>query len=285
MHTAHQPTALQRAILLTLRELDRVCHALDLRYAAYGGTAIGAVRHRGFIPWDDDADVCMPREDYERFLAEAPAVLGPDFVLLSAASHPGYSRPFAVLGLAGTAFVSAASSPSSGPAPTIPVGLDVFPLDAMPRDRRAFARQSRRTWLWGRLLFLSASARPQTGLPAPLAQVASAVFATTHWALGAARVTPAVLYRHWERAARAWEGSGSPVLADYCTRDPRRWSVRRDELFPVVRMPFEDIEIDVPGRYDEVLTRGYGAYMQMPPPSERVTHDPIHLDLGRFSDA
>ncbi|MCL3777006.1 MULTISPECIES: LicD family protein [unclassified Actinomyces] len=285
MNNAHHPTDLQRAILLTLRELDRVCQVLDVSYAAYGGTAIGAVRHQGFIPWDDDADVCMPREDYDRFLAEAPGVLGKDFVLLSQASHPGYCRPFAVLGLEGTAFVSSASATSSQRSPTIPVGLDVFPLDVMPQDQRVFARQSRRTWWWGRLMFLAVSPSPQTGLPFPLAQAASAVFRTVHWALGAARVTPAVLYRRWERAARAGEGTGSQVLADYCTRDPRRWSVRRDELFPVARMPFEDIEIAVPGKYDDVLTRGYGLYMQLPPPEERMTHDPVLVDLGRFADA
>ena len=68
--------AIQRVTKRCLAEIDRVCALLDLRYVAYGGTAIGAVRHQGFIPWDDDGDVCMPREDYERFIAEAPALLG-----------------------------------------------------------------------------------------------------------------------------------------------------------------------------------------------------------------
>ena len=64
-----------------LGELDRVCRKLGINYAVYGGTAIGAVRHRGFIPWDDDIDVMMTRADYERFLAEAPALLDERFRL------------------------------------------------------------------------------------------------------------------------------------------------------------------------------------------------------------
>ena len=71
--------AIQRVTKRCLAEIDRVCTLLDIRYVAYGGTAIGAVRHQGFIPWDDDGDVCMPRADYERFIADAPALLGEEF--------------------------------------------------------------------------------------------------------------------------------------------------------------------------------------------------------------
>ena len=98
--------AIQRVTRRCLAEIDRVCSLLGVRYVAYGGTAIGAVRHQGFIPWDDDGDVCMPREDYERFIAEAPALLGDEFFIASPASHPNYPISFGVLGLKGSEFVS-----------------------------------------------------------------------------------------------------------------------------------------------------------------------------------
>ena len=65
-------TALQehQAVLLELlRELDRVCTAHNIPYVLFAGTALGAARHRGFIPWDDDLDVALLRPDYERLLA------------------------------------------------------------------------------------------------------------------------------------------------------------------------------------------------------------------------
>lgn len=62
-------------MLELLQELDRVCKKLNIRYFLFAGTLLGAVRHQGFIPWDDDLDVLMFREDYERFLKEANSVL------------------------------------------------------------------------------------------------------------------------------------------------------------------------------------------------------------------
>lgn len=69
-HQAHQ-----QALLVILREFDRVCKALDIPYVLFAGTMLGAVRHQGFIPWDDDLDVMMLRRDYDRFLQEAEKLL------------------------------------------------------------------------------------------------------------------------------------------------------------------------------------------------------------------
>lgn len=65
----------QLALLQMLHEIDRVCKKHHITYTLFAGTALGAVRHGGFIPWDDDLDVIMLRPDYERFMALAPAEL------------------------------------------------------------------------------------------------------------------------------------------------------------------------------------------------------------------
>ena len=78
-NTAAQPQtthaslpAHQRALCTILREFDRVCRALEIPYMLFAGTMLGAVRHEGFIPWDDDLDVIMMRKDYDRFLEQEP---------------------------------------------------------------------------------------------------------------------------------------------------------------------------------------------------------------------
>ena len=95
-------------MLLTyiLSEFDRVCGQIGVDYALYGGSAIGAVRHGGFIPWDDDIDVFMLRPDYERFLREAPAHLSEGFRIDNQTSVPRYHLLFSKLGLTGTVFRS-----------------------------------------------------------------------------------------------------------------------------------------------------------------------------------
>ena len=73
-----------------LGELDRVCRKLGINYAVYGGTAIGAVRHKGFIPWDDDVDVCLERSEYERFLRDAPSELGDEFEIVNSRTRDDF---------------------------------------------------------------------------------------------------------------------------------------------------------------------------------------------------
>ena len=277
--------AIQRVTRRCLAEIDRVCDLLGVRYVAYGGTAIGAVRHRGFIPWDDDGDVCMPRADYERFIAEAPALLGDEFFIASPASHSNYPISFGVLGLKGSEFVSKVAKDRAF---RMPIGVDLFVLDEIAADPARFRSQSRGTWLWARLMFLRSIPNPPTGLPIPARQLASAAMACAHWGMRALRVNEASLYRRWMRAALKGRenpqlaADGTPLYGDFSTRDPSRWSASEAELFPAKSVPFDDITVRIPAAYDVVLTRGYGDYMRVPDPEDRVTHEPFHIVFGPF---
>ena len=260
-----------------LAELDRVCRELDIPYSVYGGTAIGAIRHKGFIPWDDDADTCMLREDYERFLEEAPRVLGPGFVLLKPGTPPDYPQTFAVLGCSGTEFVSELAKDRPF---RMPIGVDIFPLDVLPEKRRAYQCQSLRSWILGRLLFLRGIPNAAPPLPAPLKQTATGVMYAVHWTLRVLHLRESTLQRCWERNARRFEGSGGELFGDFSTRDPHHWSISRGEFFPLEDVPFEDITVRISSAYDVVLRRMYGDYMQLPPVDERVNHRPFHIDFG-----
>ena len=262
-----------------LAEFDRVCRELDIPYAVYGGTAIGAVRHKGFIPWDDDVDVCMTRADYERFLAEAPAVLGEDFEIHNSRTHADFPNMFSNLILKGTLFIPEfiKNSPYR-----MPIGLDIFPLDNVPRDKKAYQRQSRATWFWGRMLYLQGTPAPYLEVGGLLRKVILSATFVIYWVLRLARVKPRTLQRLWERAARRYEHAEADLMADFTDRTPLAWAVTRADLYPTVDVPVENITVKLPREHDKNLTRGYGDYMQLPPEDKRKTHLPIIIDFGKF---
>ncbi len=281
LHPPYEDPALLRRIQVALtgalKEFDRVCRELDIPYVVYGGTAIGAVRHQGFIPWDDDADVCLPRADYERFLREAPALLHEDYSLENLRTHPDYPSPFTNLGIVGTVFVPEFYRGLSYPRK---LSLDIFPLDNMADDPRAYRAQSRATWLWGRLIILRATPRPYVAFGGAKRAVVHAVSAVAHWGMRLLRITPQFLQRRWEGAARRYEHQETRRMADFADMDPAAWSASRDELFPARDVPFEDITVRLAKDADAILRRGYGDYMQLPPEDHRKNHLPYQVSLG-----
>lgn len=133
----------QLALCTLLKEFDRVCRKLDIPYVLFAGTLLGAVRHEGFIPWDDDLDVMMLRADYDRFLREAPAVLDAEEFYLQGEFSEHWPMFFSKLRLNGTTCLEKFHPRD----PLIHQGvyIDIFPCDN--------ARNSR----WGRKLQFAAS--------------------------------------------------------------------------------------------------------------------------------
>jgi lipopolysaccharide cholinephosphotransferase len=95
----------QAALYELLCEFDRICRKHGIRYTLFAGTLLGAVRHGGFIPWDDDADVLMLREDYEKFLEVAPTETDPDQFFVQKEYSEHWPMFFSKLRLQGTACV------------------------------------------------------------------------------------------------------------------------------------------------------------------------------------
>ena len=260
-HDIDQRTLDRIHILLTriLGEFDRVCRQLGTEYAVYGGTAIGAVRHRGFIPWDDDIDVLMPRADYERFLAEAPALLGEGYRLDNTRTRPDFPFMFTKMVLTGTLLIPEFAKNSRY---RMPMFLDILPVDNIPQDPKAFRSMSRRSWLWGRLLFLRGTAKPYLiGITGAKRTAIYAATGAAHWSMRTLHVTPRFLQRRWDKAVRRYENSPTGRMADFTMRDPHNWTVSRDELLPTRDVPFENITVKLPHDYDTILRRGYGDYM------------------------
>lgn len=120
---------LQLRILGNLLAVDRVCREHALHYYIYDGTMLGAVRHKGFIPWDDDLDIAMPREDYETFITYANEWLEEPYEFVSYETDSTYPLPFGKVQDASTTLVERAHLPYLGG-----LYIDVFPIDGVPSN-------------------------------------------------------------------------------------------------------------------------------------------------------
>lgn len=131
-----------------LLKFDEFCKKHKLRYYLAGGTLLGAVRHKGFIPWDDDIDVCMPRPDYEK----AVKLLGTlDNRYMLRSNHiDDFSAPFAKLVDLNTKIVSKVSNSNI----ESNLWIDIFPVDGLPDDIGKVKRIYEKCFFYRRMLFL-----------------------------------------------------------------------------------------------------------------------------------
>ena len=130
--------ALHNCILKTLQTIDKVCKEHNLRYYIWAGTQLGAVRHGGFIPWDDDIDIAMPRKDYDLLIAHAKEWLPNPYEMVCAENDENYPIAFAKIQDSSTTIIERMHLRYLGGA-----YIDVFPLDGVPNNwckRWHFAR-------------------------------------------------------------------------------------------------------------------------------------------------
>lgn len=261
-----------------LKDFSSVCEKYSLPYFAVYGTAIGAVRHGGFIPWDDDIDIGMLREDYDKFFQVFQKELGDKYNLLTPEIDGRYACTVTHIQKKGTRFVSYMSQDLKCEQC---IFMDIFPFDFVAKDKKAEQKQGRKTNFLGRLLFLSGTAYPYIPYKGLKKEVAGFFCNIAHYGCKILRFTPQKIYKKYIKIATAYNhAGGSEYVTSFEYPGSLKDKVKKDELFPLKKVKFEDIEINVPANNNEFLTKVYGNYMKIPKKSEQVNHMPYILDFG-----
>ena len=251
-----------------LKQVDSICHAERLRYFLSGGTLLGAIRHKGFIPWDDDIDLMMPRPDYEIFLKRAEKRLPKRYILAFPDRTKDYSQPWIRI------FDTRVAVDDSGMQRTLTRSLfvDIFPIDGLPSNRTLSNLCFTRVRAWD--ILLKCARRKALYPDERLKWLKKPMMALT-------RVRPLPKYAislnksarrcSFERAHYA----GVLATTHYGSRERMPVEVFRGS----VQVPFEGGFFPAPIGYDTYLSRLYGDYMQLPPEEKRVSQHNLHAYL------
>jgi lipopolysaccharide cholinephosphotransferase len=265
----------QAIALDMLDELDRVCKAIGVEYFLIGGTALGAVRHAGFIPWDDDIDVGMVRADYEKFLAYAKDELRPEYFLQTPETDPHVNIAFAKLRRNGTTFRHW-SERKLRMHPGI--FLDVFPYDNIPDDKSSRLRQYILVQALVRLFQYKRMRLPQNKRHGIAALTRAVLRSSVHVIT---KIIPAVsILKMLNRGMTRYDACDTDAMA--CLFFPKFLIeyMRRDTLFPLSNIEFCGRVYPCPNDMHTYLTTHYGNYMELPPEHQRANHKPHVLDTG-----
>lgn len=248
-----------------LSEFISICNRNNLKYYADGGTMLGAVRHRGFIPWDNDIDVIMPRPDFNKFISIAESELKGRLFLQTPETEEGrYFRAWAKICDSHT---TGGSVDDFRKGLNCGISIDVFPLDRLPGNR------IRRKLYLIRLDSIRKSVRfcyqhkKTEGLSGRIKySIRKTIYNLCYGRPGADK-----LFRRYVTVAESsWNSRGS-VLADVSHGYVERFAWQESDWAEVVMKPFETLSIIVPSGYDAILTTQYGDYLQFP--KDKATHD------------
>jgi lipopolysaccharide cholinephosphotransferase len=267
--TLDERTKLHRHLMEAFAEFDRICRAEAIPYYLIAGSLLGAVRHQGIIPWDDDVDLALLRPDHERFVRVAPGELKDRYFLQTNESDPGFFEPYARIRVNGTKFVNASSVDCD-----IHHGayIDIFPLDNVPESPA-------KRWLHAALCRLLQTVVLARGRYHDLSPVKNCITKSVRTFL---RPIPFRTLMSWLQAAIQLshnDESTFVVLIDGprsyrigCS--PRRYFANRIELM------FGGYSASAPAMWHEYLTDQYGDYMTPPPEDKRgKCHSVVDLQL------
>lgn len=244
-----------------LEYIDKICYEQNLKYFVYYGSLIGAVRHHGMIPWDDDIDIIMPRNDYEKFLEYFKSHDTGNYEIVS--NDKNLSVPY---------FISRVSDRryhlefSTSYQHEIGIFIDIYPFDGMGNHK--ITADIHGTFLYFlRKFFLL---KYQTYFPEGR-RFKNFVLITLKRIMNIRKKSLAgniiKKFSKFYKYEKSNYVNCSLWPDEYVTGNiPRKW------LEKTIRVKFENVDVNIPAEYDKILTKIYGNYMELPPESERVAH-------------
>jgi len=265
---------LQSLELMILKEFINICEENNLTYYMYAGSLLGTIRHQGFIPWDDDLDVVMFREDFERFKEIFINNSHNKIKLLSIETEKDYFHLLAKLMLKDTLFEEEWVNQVDF---NIGINIDVFVLDDLSNNNFKRNYQLKKAFLYNKLLIMSKIKLDD------LPFLTKLITHFGYYVLNLLRIKPRWIYKRCLNFLKKYQNENAEFVFDIsATAEEYPQIFNKNEFKKVKKAKFEDIEVNIPANYDEILKSLYGEYMKLPPEEERYNHIAETLDFGPY---
>lgn len=273
---------LQECELILLRDFVDICESEGLMYFGLAGTALGAVRHKGFIPWDDDIDLGLPRKDFERLVEVVQTKYADKYEIMNSAMDINYPLPTTRMMLRGTQFCeeTLADIPCE-----LGIFLDLYAFDSVADDDRDYRKQAWDAWWWSHVRILLSIPKPVLPFRGVTRSVALKVCQLGSAFFRMVGITSAKAFEREEEARNRFRECETKRIAYLCDTDRLSQTISWDELLPFAQLEFEGLLLNFPANYQEHLAGLYGDYMTLPPVEQRKNHFPARLDFGPWAPA
>ena len=247
-----------------LSELDRVCKKHNIQYFASGGTMLGAVRHKGFIPWDDDIDLMMMREEYDKLCAVAPSEFKHPYFFQTEYTDEGSLRGHAQIRNSMTTGILNAEQKyhyrfNQG------IFIDIFPLDAVIDDAQLFEKQKRKAarykFLYSKIAAITTrySNADQKSFKGLTKKIAHDLFGK----LAYAKFNPDKYYELFEKECKRYNDVKTELISTLSFQFANKQHFKyREDYEELIEVPFEFMTIPIGKNYDHALTKRYGNYQE-----------------------
>ena len=260
-----QLRSLQLTEVNILKLFAEICEKHHLRYYMVGGTMLGAIRHKGFIPWDEDMDVGMPRPDYEKFMAICRSELPDGYDLRTFRQNADYKRAFSKLVDKRVTITNDSNVKTTYEY----AWLDIFPFDGMPKNR---IHQLAHFWhmtFW-RFLYRASCFDEMVNLNRPgrplYLRVIIKFLQVTHFG---SRLDTRKLLMKLEKGLARFPYDDCEFMVSFFGQYMTKEIVDKKLLGKGARYPFEGLMLIGPEKYHEFLTQFYGDYMTPPKDSDK----------------